>query len=628
MSSSVDDLYDEANKVIEITDERNRLADVVDLSALKLKLKNICFVGIRFYHRGHLSGGTCSMQHIELLGIYGGTKVSDSGILAVQDLSEVKTEGTNYLLNCSYGGGFYNNGQRTYEHCSFGPENEENWHTMGAWHYSETDPCNTKGLPNDTVQKDCYWQLEIDMSGKLSNPEKLLFVAHKNEKNLMSKHYAVFMSSSKAKLFDEDNKVVEVTRSLDRLGDEIDLTEFGNKLKNISYVGFRFYHRGFTAPIGCSMQHIYTMGVYGGTYAESTVDVRTYNSQSGYGNAQLVNDIKQYGDDLIVGVEPYQIKINGSTPSVDYSLKKVTDLDFESHYNYGAYSGQNDGTYDIIYKLDDDPNVIMGLKKFAYRGISDDADWADQYITGEYEVYAAVNYTELFDKENMIYSYNFENDGISRVQTATFKKNDVYARYVAVRIINPVTTCTDISYFYPRISEIVFLGSEVSITPEEKQLIPNMPISVFTSDKNGNKKDISSEISLEKYDALTDGDDSTTVEMKTNGEQLDLVVNLLKDYKITEAFAKNASNMGYTIYASKKFADVWSNSSKISNNDFKNPSANVTARYIRFSFNMSAGKALKLMGLSINRLANPLIKPYEHLGLSVQSKSVSTFENL
>ncbi len=624
MADNAASLYDESNKVIEITDTSKRLADEVDLTSLGKSLKNICYVGVRFYHRGYLSGGTCSMQHIKMLGLYGGTKASSSGITAIQNISELKVSGTNYLSDCSYGGGFYGDGQLTSEYSAFGPDQNGNWRTLGAWHYSGT--CFNKSFSNDTTQKSSYWQLEIDMPGKLSDPEKFVFLSHDKENTHMSGHYAVFASDSKVKLFDEENKVIEVNDSKARLGDEIDLKELKKDLKNISFVGIRFYHRGYTTSLGCTMQHIKTIGLYGGTFKESTVDVKTYNSTWDYGAKQLAEDAKTYGSDLIAAKTPYAFRVNGTTPSKWVSLAKVTDMKFDEHVDYSPYSGQQDGTCDFIYKLNDDPDVINKIKKFVLRGHAVDAAWADQYITGKYEVYAAVNYTELFNAENMIYSYDYEKDGISRIQTAMFKKDDIYARFVAVRIINPVTTCTNVSYYHPRISEIAFLGSQVDIPPQEKQLNSNMPLSIYVSDDKGNKEDISKNLSLEEYDALMDSDEKTVVNFETAGNQMDFVVNLLKDYKITKAFANTASKMGYSVYISQKFADVWSSDSKVSSKAYEDSSASKTGRYIRFSFDTSDKKKFTATGLLVEGLTNPLIKPYEHLGLSVDSSTVSSFE--
>ena len=208
------------------------------------------------------------------------------------------------------------------------------------------------------------------------------------------------------------------------------MTSLGKDLSNIRYVGVRFYHRGYTeGSSGCSMQHLYEIGMFGGTYTGEKTDVRLFNSSNIYSDQQLKNDISAIGKNLIGGHDPYQQRVNGEVIGTD-GYWWLTDGTFERHLDIGKYSGQNDGKYDIIYRFDSNPDAIKQIKKFVLRGISNDAMDALQFATGKYEVYASVSYANLFNSENMIYSYDYEKDGSFLGSIVSFS-DTIYARYVA-----------------------------------------------------------------------------------------------------------------------------------------------------------------------------------------------------
>lgn len=609
-------LYTEEKKIIEITDTAQRTGDKIDLSS-RSDIKGVKYIGIRFYNRGYSENGHIGvLQHLAEIGMYGGTVDAVKPNTPVKNKSDADISGENILERATCSGGFFSNGARTNEYSTYGIGG-----ALGAWH-KEGSVCYTKGLPNDETQTDNFWQLQIALPGKLSNPERFVFLAHDKADYLMSGHYAVFVSGSASDLYNEENKLFEVTDATKRLGDQVDLTKLNKAVSDISFVGIRFYQRGYTNNVGCSMQHISLIGLYGGDFKENTVEVRHYFTSGQYSENQLKEDIKNIGSDLIAGKQP-TVKVNNSSPIVNISLGKVTDMKFDSHVDYSAYTGQKDGTCDFIYKLDNDPDVIKLIKKFIFRGQSKDSSYADQYITGKYEVYAAVNYTELFDAENMVYSYDYEQDGVSRIQTAAFK-NNIYARYVAVRIINPVTTCIDSSNCYPRITEIAFLGENAVVSDEVKKVSDNMPIDIYLTDKRNNKNLISDSVTLDMYDALTDGDTATGVEFKTDGGQLDIVVNLLKDYRVTKIAASIAENGNYKAYAAQKLSDVWNEGFEVTKDGAGNLNTEATARYIRISVR-SSGDKLTVNDISIEGYANPLIKSYEHLGYVLGNDSVTTF---
>lgn len=625
MSSNKATLYDDDNMVVEVVGidpTAARLGDEIDLTKTGKTLKNISYVGIRFYQAAYHYKGGCPIIHNKMLALYGGTVIKPSEErVAIQKLSEVNTSGTNYLEKGNCTGGFYVDGERTLEYANYRINGG-----LNAWHNENSNACYTKGQPNDTTQTDTYWQMQIGFSGNLSDPETFVFLAHDSSVAVMSQHYALFAASTLTSLYNEENKVIEVTDTTARIGDKIDLSKVGKSLKDVRFFGIRFYHRGYTNSFGCQGQHIYLLGVYGGTYKEDDYEVHNYNSASAYGaTTQLGKDIANIGDDFIKGRKPYAVLVNGSATSYTRPMGSVTDGKFDSHLDYAAYKGQN-GTCDFIYKVDDDPDVIRRVEKFIFMGHSHTAEWADQYLIGKYEVYAAVNYTELFNADHKIYDYDWERDGITRFHTVSFN-DEIYARYVAVRFINPVTTCLDVTYQYPRITEIAFLGDIVNIDDEEVVISKDMPLEVYSEDSNGNKIDVSKDITTEEYNIMFDGKTDASVKFTTSGANIDFVINLLKDYSLTSAVAKTVSNAEYSVYAANRFSDLWLDSSKISTNAFSNALGSAKFRYIRFSFDTSSNKSISIQDLEVKGFANPLISLSEHLGMTVDSSKVSSFEN-
>lgn len=302
----------ENNKIIEITSENDRNADVVDVSTLSLK--NIKFVEVRIYHRGMNNWTWGSMtQHINELGFFGGTVETDNSVITEHKvysaLSEVKntldTFGTNRLAEQAYEPSkFY------IDNTPQGNEQIKDWiksffskdiktnadsDAICRWHDAATvDSCPTKTMQNDMFQTSAYREMIIDLNAPISNPEKFVFSF--NYDGRASKHYAVYMSDTRESLYDDANKVAEVyDASRDRKGDLIDLSGLKNNV--VSYVGIRIYNFANASSIGCKAQYISHIGLYGGMIAgdvngNETVDneditaLRTYlltsTAETGY----------------------------------------------------------------------------------------------------------------------------------------------------------------------------------------------------------------------------------------------------------------------------------------------------------------------------------------------------------
>lgn len=271
MSDKRDTLFDDVSKVIEITDSKARVGDLIDLTGLNIK--NVLYVGIRIYSFGMTYKNGCKIQHISEIGLYGGTVLPSDAHTTYASASEAPISGVNQLKNCEITAKFYNNGEETLESSGTDLSLVANGiidnKTIGSWHSSE-DTCYSKDAANDIIQTDNYWQLKVDLATPVNNPERFTIVFHPTENGLASQHYAVFAASSEEELFNEDNKVCEITDISARTADSVDLSD--KVLTGIKYFGIRFYHCGYTNDNGCLMQHVSEIGLYNSFIGDMNMD--------------------------------------------------------------------------------------------------------------------------------------------------------------------------------------------------------------------------------------------------------------------------------------------------------------------------------------------------------------------
>ena len=251
----------ENSKIIDINDADGRKGDLINIDGLNLN--NIGYVDIRIYNTGSENW----TQHITELVILGGTVVSDNVSTDHTALSKnpnVNLSG-NRLAGSEIKGGFYS-GDKLIKDCGLDASDalaffdgvlSDNYST--GWNVGKK---YTVGYSNDIFQTENYYQIQIELSGRLKSPDRFVLIGRKDG-NFMSKHYAVFASDDLNNLYSSDNKIIEIFDSTERAGDEIDLSGFD---KTVNYVGIRFYHRGYTfdAEQGNTLQFINEIGLYGG----------------------------------------------------------------------------------------------------------------------------------------------------------------------------------------------------------------------------------------------------------------------------------------------------------------------------------------------------------------------------
>ena len=296
-----------AFKIVSINDNTDRCGDFVDISSLSLQ--NIRYVEVRIYN----TYGTNWNQCITEIGLFGGTFVKDNFItentkFTTMDAANTKIAecGTNRIAGQSYEDSyFYTNSTKdelvssddlagyNFSDGKIGTSSSSSASKgVGKW---STDNGTSIKASNDIFQTDTYREININFNTPVSNPQSFIFAFHEGGK-MPSKHYAVYMSNNRDTLYDDSNKVIEITDTNERVADFIDIS--GANLNVVSWIGIRIYSFGYTVNgKGCKIQHISEIGLYGGMIAgdvngSETVDneditaLRTYlltgTAETGY----------------------------------------------------------------------------------------------------------------------------------------------------------------------------------------------------------------------------------------------------------------------------------------------------------------------------------------------------------
>ncbi len=163
------------------------------------------------------------------------------------------------------------------------------------------------------------------------------------------------------------------------------------------------------------------------------------------------------------------IPINGVNVSklsmlTDGKVKGTDKENYAQLYYFGGASAGNVSRLDLEYDLgticEIDRFLMMGVNYYA-NGVGDFNYWAKLSI-GQFEVYLSTTKEDLYNAENMIYSYQYSDDFRATQFDVTFNETEK-GQYFAIRILNPVSVIsseTNPSHLYPRIAEIGLYGEE------------------------------------------------------------------------------------------------------------------------------------------------------------------------
>lgn len=284
------------------------------------------------------------------------------------------------------------------------------------------------------------------------------------------------------------------------------------------------------------------------------------------------NDVAALGKSLIAG-QTADVKLKGvkdeedikrSGPLTDGKTEGAVQYpvgNFSTHTDF-ANPTVKDGSepLDFIYKIADG-ETPYDLTKFLFIGIG---DCSDTYLTAEYEIYASVDYDDLFNEDSRVFYYNYDNDGAARGHIITFKPEKMpRACYVAVRVIRPVNYDAT-EWIYARVTEIAVYGQKANIPTTPVNLAENMPLNAYFADKAGNMTELSSkELTAAMAKTLTDDNVARTVTFSPKGKQLQLFYNLCNDASIDEIKVSGKDLKGFRIYTSTDLNKIYDESSKV-----------------------------------------------------------------
>lgn len=323
--------------------------------------------------------------------------------------------------------------------------------------------------------------LEYDLGGECT-VRKFVFTSIQNVRDFEWNSeryigkYEVYLSDSLEDLYEKSNRIYFYDYKNQSKPSGIQEVTFGKELKG-RYLAVRILD-----PVSMEHEegaHIYPriaeIGVFGEDELDYSVTMRnesfmsdmfTNAEYSALGNNLLSGRIASpFARDLATGERKYILgnenkheNLSGGTETV----AKLTDgLVFDGTGNLTAgfyyYGGETINAIDLEYNL----GSVCKVEKFAMFGSSiiyeNSLAFSKSRYTGAYEVYLSGDKDNLYAAENMIYSYDYERDGVARGQIVEFDETKT-GKYLAIRIINPVTTANE--YVYARISEIGLFGED------------------------------------------------------------------------------------------------------------------------------------------------------------------------
>ncbi len=302
---------------------------------------------------------------------------------------------------------------------------------------------------------------------------------------------------------------------------------------------------------------------------------------------------------LLKGLKPVVRRPDG-TPITDLETSKWTDgiafepLTNQSHVDiYGKTEGLT-----ITYALPERVSV-SGIV------IANHAADFGNYAIGVYELYISKYIDTLYNPQNMI--AEFDNRGrwsppyTASSQEFVFEEEPA-GYFFGIRVLVPNETDEAV-----RLDEIVLLGEESPYVASPVNLLEDMPVKAYLTDKTANSTLLlHTDFTHKMQQEILDEDNKTEMSFKTNGKTLDFVIDLcrkmdLDSFHITVPSSQNSPIPQYTIYLSDYEEDIWEERTKFAVvTDTSEPiKKGGKGRFVRFSIPNPAGKqSIKILSLS------------------------------
>ena len=281
--------------------------------------------------------------------------------------------------------------------------------------------------------------------------------------------YEVYLSNDKEDLYKAENLVYSYDYTTIRERSGAQFVDFENTVSG-RYVAIRILDplSLIGEETGSAKTRIAEIGVFG--TADYTVQHRT---ESNYTTTGYTNDTyAALGTNLLSGklAETYVPAEDGLSHSAVTNLDNaatklamLTDGAVEdpgtgaSRAQLFVTGGGELPKIDLEYDL----GTTCTVDKFALISMQNTKDFPyySKFYTGKYEVYMSDNQADLYNAENLVYTYDYtEVAERSGAQVVTFNKKAT-GRYFAVRILNPLSLeGEETAKAYARIAEIGLFG--------------------------------------------------------------------------------------------------------------------------------------------------------------------------
>ena len=279
--------------------------------------------------------------------------------------------------------------------------------------------------------------------------------------------YQVYIADTKDNLYDESNLVYSYDSSKETEATGVQVISFAEKCKG-RYFAIRVLQSYNDATLSNSYPHFNEIAVYGENVY--TVEHRHRNNYANF-SCQTDADYAALGTSLIANKIPNAYYLDDELNQTKFTvtggeLAKVTDGTVLStagaewakiNTSNGNYN-KVDLEYDMLSVCDVDKIVVASYHN---RSVADnDVNWAVKRYIGKYEVYISQTKADLYDKSNLVYSYDSsEETSPSGVQIISFAEKCT-GRYFAIRILQSFNDTSVSASPYPRLNEIAVYGDK------------------------------------------------------------------------------------------------------------------------------------------------------------------------
>lgn len=321
----------------------------------------------------------------------------------------------------------------------------------------------TDGIVNNV---DAYSGRNMEFTFYLENfvDAEHFVLINRPEKSLQTFEYSIYGADSLAEVYSEDSLIATYQRS-DAGTEDKQLNVFKlNSSVGIKYFRIKLIRANATDANSFRFCEIALLGNVTGSAVEDEV----FQSEA----SSIPTE-----DTLTPTVKSFYA--NGTTATGVYNagnLDDGTNNEFSSFFNFADYNGGNikwytngDRYFDIVYDL----GSVCDVKNILVLNHS------NLYLrTGRYSIFAVEKDAELFETESKI--ADFTNDAKTQRQWWDWSNSPKTARYIALRIYDPVTdhgnanitkVTSSQNNIYTRLLEFRVYGTQKVVEPQDCELL-------------------------------------------------------------------------------------------------------------------------------------------------------------